>query len=501
MTGGRKGKFKSGQVCRRLPGFWKNMRAGAQKGAALITVLLLTLLLLVFAGSLVQLTTVDKRMSANQVAMTQALYLAEAGVEMAVVRLAGNFDAGPPSTPIVLGNGRISKITVSPVDASTREILAEGRAGNARKALKVRVQRTVAPVLQNALCAGNSPNLSGNVSISGNLLINGNLETGSSISLTNSRLVVVKGNLDNENGSINILSGGSLLVGGNLYNRHGRIETPGYLQVDGSIDNASGTVIFSPGGIYYTPSTEYPGGTFIIQNDGQVPRLDGPRENIAKLVEPADNLDPAGKVAAYQGYPRLAVTEQGNKYEFDFTGKTAGTYYLDTTTLGGQDNKVQKIQLAGTYTGKWFIAVKGDVEIKGNLMPSNASQDVLVLLVDGMVKVSGNGNVNNSNGNGNGNGNSNGNENGNGNENRNGNENENENGNENKSLSAIIYASRFEAAGSSTIRGTVVAQSFDVGGNASLIQDNNLIRNAVPVLPSDLVTMKIISWREEYDVF
>ncbi|MCL6636008.1 MAG: FapA family protein, partial [Peptococcaceae bacterium] len=296
MTGGQKGKFESGQVCRRPPAFWKNMRAGAQKGAALVTVILLTLLLLVFAGSLIQLAAVDKKAAANQVAMTQALYLAEAGVEMMVVRLAGNFDAGPPSTPIVLGNGQISKITVSPVDAGTREILAEGRAGNARKALKVRVQRTAASVLQNALCAGNSPNLSGNVSISGNLLINGNLETGSSMSLTNSR-VVVKGNLDNKNGSINILSGGSLLVGGNLYNRHGRIETPGYLQVDGSIDNDSGTVIFSPGGTYYTPSTEYPAGTFIIQNDGQVPRLDGPRENIADLVEPAARLDPAEKVA------------------------------------------------------------------------------------------------------------------------------------------------------------------------------------------------------------
>ncbi|NHM27804.1 DUF342 domain-containing protein [Desulfofundulus sp. TPOSR] len=452
MTGGQKGKFKSGQVCRRLPAFWKNMRAGAQKGAALVTVLLLTLLLLVFAGSLVQLTTVDRRMSASQVAMTRALYLAEAGVEMMVARLAGNFDAGPPSTPIVLGNGQISKITVSPVDAGTREILAEGRAGNARRALKVRVQRTAAPVLQNALCAGNSPNLSGNVSISGNLLINDNLETGSSISLTNSRLVVVKGNLDNENGSINILSGGSLLVGGNLYNRHGRIETPGYLQVDGAIDNSSGTVIFSPGGTYYTPATQYPAGTFIIQNDGQVPRLDGPRESIAALVEPAARLDPAGNVAAYQGYPRLAVTEQGNKYEFDFTGKTAGTYYLDT---GGKE-----LWLEGTYSGKWVIAVKGNVEISGNLQPANASRDVLVLMVNGTVSVHGNENV-----------------------------------------SAVIYAGRFEAGGSSTIRGTVVAQSFDVGGNASLIQDNDLIRNAVSVLPSGLVTVKIISWREEYDVF
>lgn len=452
MTGERKGKFKSRQVCRRLSAFWKNIRAGAQKGVALVTVLLLTLLLLVFAGSLIQLVTVDRRMSASQVAMTRALYLAEAGVEMMVARLAGNFDAGPPSTPIVLGNGRISKITVSPVDASTREILAEGRAGNARKALKVRVQRTAAPVLQNALCAVNSPNLSGNVSISGNLLINGNLETGSSISLTNSRLVVVKGNLDNKNGSINILSGGSLLVGGNLYNRHGRIETPGYLQVDGAIDNSSGTVIFSPGGTYYTPSAEYPAGTFIIQNDGQVPRLDGPRENIADLVEPTALLDPAGKVAAYQGYPPLAVTEQGNKYEFNFTGKTAGTYYLDT---GGKE-----LWLKGTYSGKWLIAVKGNVEISGNLQPANANQDVLVLLVDGTVSIQGNENV-----------------------------------------SAVIYAGRFEAGGSSTIRGTVVAQSFDVGGNASLIQDTDLIRNAVPVLPSDLITVKIISWREEYDVF
>ncbi|SHJ09170.1 PilX N-terminal domain-containing pilus assembly protein [Desulfofundulus thermosubterraneus] len=475
MTGGRKGKFKSGQVCRRLPAFWKNMRAGAQKGAALITVLLLTLLLLVFAGSLVQLTTVDKRMSASQVAMTQALYLAEAGVEVMVARLAGNFDAGPPSTPIELGNGRISKITVSPVDASTREILAEGRAGNARKALKVRVQRTAAPVLQNALCAGNSPNLSGNVSISGNLLINGNLETGSSISLTNSRLVVVKGNLDNKNGSINILSGGSLLVGGNLYNRHGRIETPGYLQVDGAIDNSSGTVIFSPGGTYYTPATQYPAGTFIIQNDGQVPRLDGPRENIAALVEPAARLDPAEKVDAYQGYPSLPVTRNGNKYEFDFTGKTAGIYYLDTATLNEGDkgkgkqvnnedkqvnNEDQKIQLSGTYSGKWLIAVKGNVEISGDLQPANANQDVLVLLVDGTVSIQGNENV-----------------------------------------SAVIYACLFEAGGSSTIRGTVVAQSFDVGGNASLIQDTDLIRNAVPVLPSDLITVNIISWREEYDVF
>jgi len=476
LTGGQKGKFESGQVCRRLPAFWKNMRAGAQKGAALVTVLLLTLLLLVFAGSLVQLTTVDRRVAASQVAMTRALYLAEAGVEMMVARLAGNFDAGPPSTPIVLGNGQISKITVSPVDAGTREILAEGRAGNARRALKVRVQRTAATVLQNAACSGGSLGLSGSVSITGNLLVNGDLDVNSGAGISGAGRLVVKGNLTNKSGTnksdkknegINISPGGSLLVGGDLDNKHGRIETPGYLQVDGTIDNAGGTVIFSPGGAYYTPSTEYPAGTFITQDARQVPCLNGPRENIADLVEPAARLDPAGKVAAYQGYPSLPVTRKGNKYEFDFTGKTDGAYYLDTATLsdgdkdkGKQVNEDQKIQLSGTYSGKWLIAVKGNVEISGDLQPANANQDALVMLVDGTVSIQGNENV-----------------------------------------SAVIYACRFEAGGSSTIRGTVVAQSFDVSGNASLIQDNDLIRNAVPELPSDLVTVKIISWREEYDVF
>ncbi len=452
MTGERKGILKSRQVCRRLLAFWKDMRAGAQKGAALVTVILLTLLLLVFAGSLVQLTAVDKRVSAGQVAMTRALYLAEAGVEMMVARLAGNFDAGPPTTPIVLGNGQISKITVRPVDASTKEILAEGRAGNARKALKVQVQRTAAPVLQNAACSGGDFTPGQSVSITGNLLVKGNLGSKHGVHLTRAGLVVVGGNLANKNGSIEMLSGGSLLVEGNLDNRHGTISNPGYLQVGGSIDNSSGTVIFSSGGVYYAPSPEYPEGTFEMQGGGQVPRLEGPRENIATLVELVDRLDPAGEVASYQSYPPLSVTETGNRYESNLTGKAAGTYYLDT---GGKE-----LRLEGTYSGKWLIAVKGNVEIRGNLVPENAGRDVLVLLVDGTVSVHGN-----------------------------------------EDISAVIYAGRFAAGGNCTIRGTVVALSFVVSGNASLIQDNDLIWNAVSELPPDLVTVKIISWREEYDVF
>ncbi|MEW6425576.1 MAG: PilX N-terminal domain-containing pilus assembly protein [Bacillota bacterium] len=463
MTGERKGIFKSRQVRRKLLGFLQNTHVGTQKGAALVTVVLLTLVLLVFAGSLVQLAAVDKRVAASQVAMTQALYLAEAGAEMTVARLAVDFGAVPPSTPIVLGNGQIAKITVSPVDATTKEILAEGRAGNARKALKVRVQRTAAPVLQNAVCSGNNLGLSSSVSITGNLLVNGDLDVKSGVSIADAGRLVVKGNLTNRSGTnksnkknegINIAPGGSLLVGGDLDNRHGRIETPGYLQADGSIDNSSGTVVFSPGGTYYTPSTEYPAGTFIIQDDGQVPRLDSPRENIAALVEPAARLNPAGKVAAYQSYPRLDVTERGNRYESNLTGRAAGTYYFDT---GGNE-----LRLEGEYSGEWVIAVKGDVEISGNLLPANASQDVLVLLVDGTVSV-----------------------------------------HRNEDISAVIYAGRFEAGGGSTVRGTVAAQSFDVSGDASLIQDDDLIRNAVQIstLPPDMFSVKIISWREEYDVF
>jgi hypothetical protein len=394
--------------------------------------------------------------------------LAEAGVEMMVARLSGNFNAGPPSTPIVLGNGQISKITVSTVDAATKEILSEGRAANARKALKVQVQRTAAPFLQNVISSGGDFDPGQSVSVAGNLLVKGDLGGQHGITLTQAKMVLVGGDLDNNSGSIEMLPGGSLLVGGNLRNRHGMINNTGYLQVNGAIDNDSGTVVFSNGGAYYTPSTEYPTGTFVIQNGGRVPRLANPRENITTLLNTEYRIEPVGEeVESYRGYPPLDGQLQGNRYECNLTGKHAGTYYLDINALGdgdenngGKDKEVQEIQLTGTYTGKWVIAVEGDVEIKGDLQPANADQDALVLLVDGTVSVNGNDNI-----------------------------------------SAVIYAGRFKAGGSSTIRGTVVAQSFDVSGNVSLIQDEDLIWNVVPVLPPDLVTVKIISWREEYDVF
>ncbi len=456
MTGDHQKISKGRRRCLIIFDLLKKARAGEQQGAAVITALLLTLLLLVFAGSLAQLAAVDKRAASNQVAMTQALYLAEAGVELMVGRLSQDFAAGPPPTPIMLGSGQISKITVSPVDDSTKEILSEGQAGarKARKTLKVRVQRTAAAVLENAVCSGTSFVPGGSVSITGNLLAVGDLGGQQGLNVKQAGLVVAGGNLTNKNGSIEMLPGGRLLAGGNLDNRHGRISGAGYLQADGTIVNNPGIVTFSPGGAFYTPSMQYPAGTFIIQDGGQVPRLHGPRENIPALTNPAAGLNPAGKVDACRNYPLLNVTEKGNRYEFNLSGKTSGNFFLNASG--------KNLHIEGAYSGKWIIAVKGNVEIRGNILPVNAGQDALVLLVDGTVEIQGNENI-----------------------------------------SAVIYAGRFGAGGNSTIKGAVAAQYLDVSGNTKIIQDGDVIQNtaSTPALPAGLFGVRIVSWREYHNVF
>ncbi|WP_027719296.1 hypothetical protein [Desulfovirgula thermocuniculi] len=430
-----------------------------QQGSALVTVMVLALLVLALGASLLQLARASRETSARQVAMTRALYLAEAGVEMMLARLEQDFNASPPPTPIALGGGEVSKIAVNAEGGAIKVITSEGRVYSqdgkllARKVLKVKVKRSLAPALQSALCTGSTLNLNGSVSVKGNLLVNGNLDTGSNVSISGASLVAVSGNLDNKNGTISVVPGGKVLVGGNLYNKNGHISTPGYLQVGGTIDNAQGEVIFTSNGAYYAPSAQYPQGTFSLQGGGAVPRLNAPREDLSSLLALAQNWNPQQAVAAYAGYPSLPAQEQGGHYEFDFNGKSAGTYYLNT---GGKE-----LRLEGTYSGRWLVAVKGNVDIVGDVKPQDPTKDVLVLVVDGAVKVQGN-----------------------------------------KEVKAVICAYRVEFRGGASVKGVVMAKTTEVDGHVNVEQDDALLTGAaLTPLPQGFFSIEIVSWEEQYGVF
>lgn len=428
-----------------------------QHGSALVTVLLLALLVLALGTSLLQLARASRDTSARQVAMMKALYLAEAGVEMVLARLEEDFSALPPEVPVALGEGQVYAISVGSIDELTKEITSEGRLYSrdnkllARKVLKVKVKRAPAPALQSAFCSGSRLTLSGSVSLRGNLLVDGDLDT--KVNISQAQMVAVSGNLDNKNGTISVVPGGKVLVGGNLYNKNGHISAPGYLQVGGAIDNAQGEVIFASNGAYYAPSAQYPQGTFALQGGGAVPRLDSPREDLSSLLAPVQNWNPQQTVAAYAGYPSLPVEEQGNRYEFDFTNKSAGTYYLNT---GGKE-----LRLEGTYSGRWLVAVKGNIDIDGNIKPQNQNRDVLVIIIDGTVTVQGS-----------------------------------------KTVNALLFADRAVCHGGAALKGLLMAKSTDINGSVSIEQDSTLLNNApLALLPREFLSLEVITWQEQYPVF
>ena len=118
-----------------------------EKGIAMISVILVILITIVLLNGLMAMTFTEVRISLNDKHGTQALYLAEAGNELALNYLYDNpvfrgelLTLASFDNPIFLGEGRINSIVIQNNPPNVR-ITSEGEVGEVirRVALLVRI--------------------------------------------------------------------------------------------------------------------------------------------------------------------------------------------------------------------------------------------------------------------------------------------------------------------------------------------------------------------------
>jgi hypothetical protein len=97
-----------------------------EQGAALITAVLLSMLLLAAAGTLIMTSTMAGLTARDSTAEMQAYYAAEAGVAETLAVLRGNVESSPSGTRATFKNVRCSKTLWTPTGGSLINVAADG---------------------------------------------------------------------------------------------------------------------------------------------------------------------------------------------------------------------------------------------------------------------------------------------------------------------------------------------------------------------------------------
>ncbi len=146
-----------------------------QRGSALPAVLLAILVLSLLGAGFLSLSLVERQGAANEVKITQATYLAEAGINLALARLRRDpgWREGLGEIYLTPAKGRITSVSVVPQAASYR-LRSEGEIDGVRRAIEVDLAR---PFFSYALASA------GDITIKNPLTINGDLFATGSIYL------------------------------------------------------------------------------------------------------------------------------------------------------------------------------------------------------------------------------------------------------------------------------------------------------------------------------
>lgn len=121
-----------------------------RQGLALAVVIMVTTLLMVLVTGLIALTTQEKQSAGNEVNMTKALYLADAGIEMAMQQLENDFSWSGPIN-YNFDSRQTVNVQITPKDTETKEIQATGTIKDeqgktlAQKGVKATVIKSILP--------------------------------------------------------------------------------------------------------------------------------------------------------------------------------------------------------------------------------------------------------------------------------------------------------------------------------------------------------------------
>lgn len=152
----------------------RSMRRNA--GFILIGMYLVIMVLIILAGVVLSYALSDLRSSQRLQANVQSLYLAEAGVDQAIVRLRQDYGWSTGFTEIPVNNAGSYSVQVGAAGADRRILTAQGRsallAGPVERRVEVIVRRVIPPgFFDNAIWAAEELDFNGNVySVVGNVV-------------------------------------------------------------------------------------------------------------------------------------------------------------------------------------------------------------------------------------------------------------------------------------------------------------------------------------------
>lgn len=337
----------------------------ADGGFALALVLMITTIIVLLGTAFLTLANTEETIARNQVAQTQALYIADAGVEKALHLLDKKPLDKSVTEWVAQHQGDLTNIAVGGGTANVSiqdkgsliEITSEGRKGNARKTL---IAEVAPPSYAYGLAGGSGTTFDTSADIVGNIAWKGDLEIKGDVV---AQQVVVKGNLTiSGNGKLGTESEGEE-EGGN-----GDENEPGILHVSSDVKGSksiTGTWDYDVhGNIYEDSQGKKPGSIPGTPTDlGEVYVPDSP--NVA------DNLA-SYRQAAQSGTYRYMDPDSG-------TYRDVGAVYISEGMPGAVD--VLRSALSDRSMG--LIYFDGNIEVDDQLSYSG----VKVLVVNGAVSV------------------------------------------------------------------------------------------------------------------
>ncbi|GAW94138.1 hypothetical protein [Calderihabitans maritimus] len=414
-----------------------------EEGSALPLTLLVAVLLLVLGSSLLSAALLERNIARNQLLSTQALYVADSGIEMVLAELQYDEDwlslfpgleegeTVVAFAEVPIGRGTLKEVTLTD-RVTTVEVLSEAEVNGITRSVKAQILK---PVFEHGFAgatAGSSGGGGNELTIRANSYIEGTLVFRHNI------------NINTPQAEIH----GDVVAGGNIVNK-GHIT--GDALAGGAIIN-SGTIDGDqlPDADVYLP--EIPE----VDLDWYESRADvlfsGDQTwDIAELQEIIDNeLNNRQGIIYVDGDVTIKNKGEGQEGKEE-EEKEKGS------DKGGKDEGEEgdkNESRTNVYRGRVMLVTSRSIEIDGDLLPDSTETSALGLVAFQDIEVGGN-----------------------------------------TKITGVFHAGRtFRTSGNAEITGTIVTDDFIVDGHLNLIYDENLVIQLQSFLPGN--RFRLVSWQE-----
>ena len=338
-----------------------------RRGSALPVVLLITLVLSLLGAGLLNLALSERQGAANEVKITQASYLAEAGINLALARLRQNpgWRDGLGQTSLPGVQGYIQRVDISQQVLSYR-LRSLAQVGGVQRAVEVDLAR---PLYTFALATAGDLDKQDKLIISGgDILALGDINN----------LKVVFG----EDNIINVAAGGNLAVNGTL---QGNAVAGRNLYVKGTIkgDATAGGVIYNKDKIY---GNKFEGVSLPFPSFPDNP--DAPYTGGLSLTKDTYTVDEIQAMVNNAGMTPAILYRQGDLTITAGHDNDHGHGNNNGNGNGGNDNGNGNDHGTLYYNGIAIIAASGSITLETSLLPASGG-NAWAFIAGGDLNISG----------------------------------------------------------------------------------------------------------------